>query len=243
MTKNTILVFGASGAIGSVIVERFVQTGNQVVAVSRQQLPKNCHPSDLVLSSIHWVTWDVASNNAAIPWTELPDQIDAVVWAQGVNCTDDIYSFDLQQHETLYTANVTYILISLKALLEQKCLAEGARLCIISSIWQNIARQKKLSYCISKAALQGMVQSLAIDLGKEGYLINAVLPGALDSSMTRANLSSSQITQIEKMTPLGSLPTLDDVSNLVHYLCSPSNTGITGQFIAADKGFSYAKII
>jgi len=70
-----------------------------------------------------------------------------------------------------------------------------------------------------------------------------VLPGALDTPMTRANLDENQLRRLEEMTPLGSLSTLDDVCNLVGFLCSQNNTGITGQFVAADRGFSYARII
>jgi enoyl-[acyl-carrier-protein] reductase (NADH) len=61
--------------------------------------------------------------------------------------------------------------------------------------------------------------------------------------MTRANLSSEQIERLEQMSPLGTLPSLDDVCNLVGFLCSEANTGITGQFVAADRGFSRARII
>ena len=87
------------------------------------------------------------------------------------------------------------------------------------------------------------MQSLAIDLGKDGHLVNAVLPGALDTPMTRDNLSVEQVHRLEELTPLGKLPTLDDVCNMVGFLCSGGNTGITGQFIAADRGFSYARIL
>jgi hypothetical protein len=165
------------------------------------------------------------------------------VWAQGTNCSDDIETFDLAVHQEMYAANVTYILVSLQELLRHGLLAPGARLCVISSIWQNIARQRKLSYCVTKSALQGLVQSLAVDLGRLGYVINAVLPGALDTPMTRANLSADQIQALEEMTPLRHLPELDDVCNLVEFLCSAGNTGITGQFIAADRGFSNARIL
>jgi NAD(P)-dependent dehydrogenase (short-subunit alcohol dehydrogenase family) len=138
---------------------------------------------------------------------------------------------------------VTYILVALQLLLKQNLLASSSRLCIISSIWQNLARQNKLSYCTTKSALQGLVQSLVVDLGRSGHLVNAVLPGALDTPMTRANLSNEQINSLVGMTPIGSLPSLNDVCQLVGFLCSQENTGITGQFVAADKGFSYARII
>lgn len=238
MTDKRVIVFGASGAIGSAIVERFQRSGANVTAVSRKGAPE-----EGAFSSIQWVAWDPSDSSNEYPADLKGVQFDAAVWAQGANCSDTIYNFNIDQHNALYSANVIYILQSLQMLLLQNALGARAKLCIISSIWQSIARQEKLSYCITKAALEGLVNSLSIDLGKEGYLINAVLPGALDTPMTRANLSPDQIEKLEAMTPLKSLPTLTDVSGLVQYLCSPDNTGITGQFIAADKGFSYARII
>jgi 3-oxoacyl-[acyl-carrier protein] reductase len=230
-TRQKVAVFGASGAIGGALAAWFLARDHEVVAFNRSGAGS--------VEGVRWVAWD---GSGAFPTLD-ESPFNAAVWAQGANCNDDIRSFDLDEHQALYAANVTYILTSLQAVLRQECLAPAARLCVISSIWQNIARQNKLSYCVTKSALQGLVQSLAIDLGASGYLVNAVLPGALDTPMTRANLSGEQIARLEGMTPLGALPTLDDVANLVGFLCSSSNTGITGQFVAADRGFSSARII
>jgi NAD(P)-dependent dehydrogenase (short-subunit alcohol dehydrogenase family) len=160
-----------------------------------------------------------------------------------MNFNDEIGGFDSEKHLQMYEANVLFILRSLQVIMAGELLSQNARLCVISSIWQNIARQSKLSYCVTKSALQGLVQSLAIDLGRQGILINAVLPGALDTPMTRSNLNSAQLEKLESATPLQSLASLDDVTGLVYYLCSQNNTGITGQFISADRGFSYARIL
>jgi NAD(P)-dependent dehydrogenase (short-subunit alcohol dehydrogenase family) len=91
----------------------------------------------------------------------------AVCWAQGANLNDSVHTFDRDKHLDLYEANVVYILVTLKALLDAELLAPAARLCVISSIWQNLARQQKLSYCVSKAALQGLVLSAAADLADD----------------------------------------------------------------------------
>ena len=235
--KQRVLVFGASGAIGAALADWFVARACEVTAVSR-----SAPPSSETLLPLNWVSWDPFADNNAIP-KEITHPFHAVVWAQGQNFNDNIHTFDASSHDDMYKANVVYIMKTLQALLAQNLLVKPARLCIISSIWQNIARQNKLSYTVSKSALQGLVQSLAIDLGTEGHLVNAVLPGALDTPMTRVNLNAEQIKRLENLTPLGKLPTLDDVSNMVGFLCSSDNTGITGQFIAADKGFSYARII
>ena len=191
--------------------------------------------------------WELAFDPFAAQWTgaELAAEIPytGVCWAQGANQNDSVRDVDAAAHLEIYKANVLYVLITLKALLERRLLAAGARLCVISSIWQNLARQRKLSYCVSKAALQGLVLSAAADLAQEGYLINAVLPGALETPMTRRNLTGEQIERLSGATGFGRLPALEDVASLVCYLCSSQNSGITGQFIAADLGFSHVRIV
>ena len=231
---RVVLIFGATGSIGQAICAHFKAQEYLVIGVGRTENTEH--------SVVRWGGDAKAFSDHIRPLLG-GLRVDAVVWAQGMNFNDDIDTFNLEHHLQMYEANVTYILSTLKALTDFELLQKNSRLCVISSIWQNISRQKKLSYCITKSALQGLVQSLSIDLGKQGKLINAVLPGALDTVMTRANLNQAQIARLESMTPLGSLPQLADVAGLVAYLCSPQNNAITGQFIAADGGFSHARIL
>jgi hypothetical protein len=236
MSKPVAVVFGASGAIGCAIATWFNRHNYDLITVSRNAKLVTTPPD------VRSVVFNPESLEHSFDGIN-EESVNAVIWAQGSNLNDNIYSLDIDAHREIYDANVTFILLSLQTMLKKKLLAPAAKLCVISSIWQNLAKQNKLSYCITKSALQGLVQSLSIDLGVSGFMVNAVLPGALDTPMTRANLNSSQIQSLEQLTPLGSLPSLDDVTNLVGFLCSESNTGITGQFIAADRGFSHARII
>ena len=151
--------------------------------------------------------------------------------------------FEAERHLDLYKANALFVAASLQSLLAQDRLLRGARLCVISSVWQNVARTNKLSYMMSKAALQGLVMSAAIDLADRGMLVNAVLPGALDTPMTHANLSAEQVARLSALTPFNRLAAIDDVANLAAFLCSPANTSITGQFVAVDLGFQHARLV
>jgi len=229
-----VLLFGATGAIGSHIGEYFAREGWAVASVSRN--------SQSVAPVIAWNPLD-SNDHVGVVAVRDAGPFDAVCWAQGANRNDSIYEFNVEAHETLYRANVVFILQSLHSLLREGALASPARLCVISSIWQNRARQNKLSYCVTKAALQGLVLSAATDLAADGHLINAVLPGVLETPMTRANLSAEQIKAVESSTRFGRLPTLEDVASAVFSVCSPRNTGTTGQFITVDLGFSNARII
>jgi NAD(P)-dependent dehydrogenase (short-subunit alcohol dehydrogenase family) len=234
--NNHLLVFGASGAIGAAVVASAVDRGWQVTAASRRplaDLPAGVNPLTVDPLAPSFTRSQLAPSS---PYT-------AVCWAQGSNTNDSVYELDVDNHRQLYEANCTFILVTLNALLAEGLLASGSRLVVISSIWQQLARQSKLSYCMTKAALQGLVLSASADLGRDGHLINAVLPGALETPMTRRNLTADQISRLTDATQHHRLVTLDEVASLVCFLCSPENTGITGQFIAADLGFSRVRIV
>ena len=226
-----LLLFGASGAIGHAIAGRAAGKGWQVTRVARSAGPL----VDLVFDPLgEDVGFEVLAARA--PY-------EAVCWAQGANGNDSVYDVEVDAHLAMYKANVVYILVTLRALLEGDMLAPGSRLCVLSSIWQRLARQTKLSYCVSKAALEGLVLSASADLSRDGHVINAILPGALETPMTRRNLSSEQLARLTEATGFGRLPALDEVASLACFLLAPENTGITGQFIAADLGYSHARIV
>jgi NAD(P)-dependent dehydrogenase (short-subunit alcohol dehydrogenase family) len=122
-------------------------------------------------------------------------------------------------------------------LVENDKLANGAKMVIVSSIWEEFTRENKLSYSISKAALSGLVKNTAYDLSKKNILINNVLPGVIDNDMSRKTLSSSQFDYIKNYTGFGRLIDLQDVYSTIKYLIT-ENTGITGQSIKVDLGFT-----
>lgn len=237
MQKATqrLLVFGGSGAIGGAIVATALDREWDVVGVAREQRP--------TAAGVAWIALDPLAKDASPELLRKHAPFSAVCWAQGANANDSVYDVDIEKNRQLYEANCLYILATLKMLLDFDLLARPARLCIISSIWQRLARQNKLSYCMTKAALEGLVLSASADLAADGHLVNAVLPGALDTPMTRRNLEPAQIATLTSSTKFQRLPALVDVASLVLYLCSPENTGITGQFIAADLGFSNVRLV
>jgi 3-oxoacyl-[acyl-carrier protein] reductase len=229
------LVFGGRGALGEAICRRLSMAGADVIASSSQapHLEEN-------QAVDRWIRVDPPTDSGLASLYDLP-RLDAVVWAQGVNATDSVAFFDSDVFSTVLEANVTFIARTLARLVQLDRLATPSRLCILSSIWQEQARTAKFSYTVSKAAIAGLVRSCAADLGPRQVLVNAVLPGVVDTPMTHANLSVEQIGAIRSASALGRLATPDDIAAAVAFLVGPTNGAITGQSITVDAGFSHIR--
>ena len=230
--RPRLLLFGASGAIGSRIGQIASASDWDVVRVGRTATAEN--PD--------WLIYDALRDGSEC--FDAANAFDAVCWAQGANFNDSPYDLDVDRHRALYDANCIAVMNSLAALLGKRKLVEtGARLCIVSSIWQERARTNKFSYTVTKAAIGGLVRAAAVDLGADGHLVNGVLPGVLDTPMTRSNLSAAQIAAVEDKTTHRRLPDLDTLAELVLFLCSRKNASITGESITVDLGMSNAQLL
>jgi enoyl-[acyl-carrier protein] reductase III len=96
-----------------------------------------------------------------------------------------------------------------------------------------------------KSALEGLVRSLALDLGPEGITVNAVSPGFVETDSARFYVERALKHQYEPArealiarTPVRRLGTVDDVSGLVAYLASDASGFLTGQTIILDGGLT-----
>lgn len=232
--RANALVFGALGAIGEGVAAGLAGTGRRVFRTSRS--PATDGADTITVDPF------APDGDGLRALDDLPD-LHAVVWAQGTNSADSIDQLDPASFDELLRSNCTYVAVTLAAILEKNILADGSRLCVVSSIWQAMSRQHKFSYTVSKSALGGLVRSCAVDLAGRGILVNAVLPGALDTPMTRAALTPQQLEALAAGTGFGRLATVDDVVSLVCYLCSEANGGVTGQSIAVDLGYSVGRLI
>jgi 3-oxoacyl-[acyl-carrier protein] reductase len=220
---ETVLIFGSSGALGTAISTEFESIGFNVIRLTSGSEKEG-------YLSTQNNTWTNSISAAG--------KISAAVWAQGFNQSDNVEAFSVDTFNQHVQANLTYILETLNKLLSSDLFSPDARLVVLSSIWQDSSRSNKLSYIVTKSALKGLVSSLCLDLGSKGISINAVLPGVTDTPMTHRNLTEAQIAHVVDETPLGKLPITEEVSKAVTWLATPNSSGINGQFITVDNGWT-----
>ncbi|MDG1997428.1 MAG: SDR family oxidoreductase, partial [Emcibacteraceae bacterium] len=92
-------------------------------------------------------------------------------------------------------------------------------------------------YAASKAGMDGFTRSLSRELGRRKVTVNSIAPGYMETEIS-AGLSSSQLQQIIKRTPLGQLVDVEDIANMTDYLLSDKARNITGQIIVIDGGLT-----
>jgi len=221
-----LLIFGSTGTLGSAILDKYrAEKWNVTCAV--RKVVNDC---DIQLP----LTSDVLGSK----------KFDAVVFAQGANVNGSAMQTGTKELNELFEANVTVIAESVSTLMGANAINEGGRVVILSSLWEQFTRQEKFAYSVTKAAVGGLVRSLAVDLGRQKkILVNGILPGIINSPMVARTLSPEQIANVVSQTPVGDLATPVDVANSVYMFGSNLNTGISGQSIFVDRGFSVARTI
>ena len=219
-----IIVVGSTGSIGSYICDKLYTLNNCNII-------KTTSNKEISNDKILFVDNNNLDNLLKI------DNINGIIWAHGVNTNDNIFNIDLNKTKEIFDINVCFIINTLNFLLKHDKINKNANLIIISSIWEHITRDNKLSYSLSKSALSNVVKSLSYDLSFKNILINNICPGPIENEMTLKTLSSDELYNIKNYMGFNRLINLDDVWNLVEYLLF-KNTGITGQSINVDLGFT-----
>lgn len=209
---DNVLIFGSSGTLGSECAKYFAEK-----------------------------KWNVLTSDRNVKEIDSYKNLNAVVWAQGSNLTASLQQTEKAQWDEIWEANFFFVVKTLKTLLDNNSLAANARLVVFSSVWEEVARKNKSSYISSKAAIGGFIRSMASELGDKNFSINGVLPGIIDSPMTRKNLSSAQVNQIIDQTPGNKLVKPKEIASIAEFLASKNSQGINGQSITVDNAWTISR--
>lgn len=218
-----VAVFGSTGFLGKQICRSLESKGWKVSPVVDSESGK----SSLDVEDVTWLDRIHEVGN-----------LDAIVWAQGRNGSGTVLSTTNQDLDAFMQTNVLFVASTLRSLAERELLGSTCRAVVLGSVWQNLARENKFAYLVSKSALTGLVGSIAVDMAGKGLSINAVLPGVVDSPMTRSQISVTALEAFQDESLGGQLVSGSEVAEVVAFLVSPNSSGINGQSIVVDHAWS-----
>lgn len=110
---------------------------------------------------------------------------------------------------------------------------------VISSQIGEVGHARGAAYAASKAGLNGMVRSLALEWAAEGVRVNAIGPGPIDTPMLAGTKADAALLEaMQASIPMGRLGQPHEIGELASFLLSPRASFITGQLVCADGGFT-----
>ena len=113
------------------------------------------------------------------------------------------------------------------------------RFVAISSMGGSVGLPMLTAYVAAKHAVNGIIRSLAAELGSEGVTVNAVAPGSTNTAMLAASAAIYGLGDVEDLTKqhlLGRPLHPEEVAALIAWVCGESSSGVTGAILPVDAG-------
>lgn len=225
-----IIITGTSRGLGKSTAEYLSKQGHTVVGCARSESDSDLFthisgvdfkdPNTFDLLQSHFEKADVLINNAAIAF-------DGLLATQGEQSITEIVQVNL----------ISTLILTKRYIRERLKVRQPGTIVNVSSIIAVRGYAGLTSYAATKSGLDGMTRSLARELGPKGFRINSVLPGYMETDMSKS-LGERQKEQITRRTPLGRLATVDDVNSVIDFLISDASRFVTGQSIIVDGGIT-----
>jgi NAD(P)-dependent dehydrogenase (short-subunit alcohol dehydrogenase family) len=236
---KTVIVTGASQGIGAGIVRAFLERGYNVVGTSRHATTSKDLPTSDCLAL---VDGDISQPATAQKIVELAlkkfGSIDALVANAGIYLVKRFTEYTSEDFRALASTNLEgfiYIAqLTVKQMQAQK--SGGSIVCITAALADNpIAGSPASIAMMTKGGVNAAVKSLSSEYAREHIRFNAVAPGVVDSPL-HANTPKQLL---EKLTPMASITTIEDVASAVLYLTEAGQ--ITGEVLHVDGGAHVGK--
>jgi NAD(P)-dependent dehydrogenase (short-subunit alcohol dehydrogenase family) len=240
MSRDCIVVTGASRGIGAAIALALAQQGDVVACLSRSgSLP--AAPATAPEACGRWLgrAADVTRPGAlAAVFRELADEgwrITGLVNNAGVHLDASSAELPLEQWHQVMDTNATSVVAACQAVYPHLIAAGGGLIVNIGSFFDKLGVKRNLAYCASKAAVGAITRCLAVEWGSKGIRVINVAPGYILTDLNAASMTAGPLrTYLEKRIPRGQPGTAAEVGALVAALFTSAGGFLTGETIYLD---------
>ena len=224
--KQAAIITGASGSIGSGLVERFLEEGYNVVATSGHA-NRNFTPS----GSLVLLEGDIGKQQTAAEAVDAAvnnfGTIDVLVNNAGIFLNKPFTDFTTEDFDALVTVNLLGFLYitqrTVKEMLKQK---SGCVVSISAALADRpIAGENGSISMMTKGGLNAATQNLAVEYANDGIRFNAVAPGEVDTPM-HSNVPNNLLQPVMKKA------TVKDIVDAVLYLVQAGH--VSGEVLHVD---------
>ncbi len=240
LSGKVAVITGAGSGMGAAMVELFCREGARVIAadISGEQnrvaagVDGECRPFQVDVSESTQVQemlrtavstygrLDILCNNAAI----------GGMYAK-------IAEHREEDFDRVWAVNGRSVFLGMKYAIPLMLANGGGSIVNTASMAAHVVFPSHAAYNAAKAAVIMLTKTAAAEYGAEGIRVNAVLPGAIRTGMTKI-LPEEYLTAVVKATPLGRIGEPVEMANLALFLASDESSFITGAEMLVDGGYT-----
>lgn len=245
-SKRTVVVTGGAKGIGAAIARAAADAGHGVHITYRQsdaaasallaELSER-HPGQPFDAS----ALDLADTSAVEGFAEQLGAMDGLYGlVHNAGATYDALAPMLNQDraERLMQVNFWSLARLVKAAIRPMMRAKSGRVIAIGSVTATRGTKGNGPYAASKAAIEGYMRSLAIEVAPKGVTANVIAPGYVDTDMMAPYEKAREA--VEACIPTGRYARPEEIAALARHLLSAEAAPITGAVLPIDGGLSAA---
>lgn len=221
--RRRALVTGATSDLGAAVVARLRARGVAVIGLARGDTDLRVDLADDALADVL----------AALPL----DDVDVLVHAAAAHPPARRVAATTVDDDRLAWSVGPGALSALARRVAPGMAARGwGRIVAVGSSAGALGGPGQLAYATGKAALVGVVRTLAAELGRAGVTANLVVPGLLATRRTASAVPADVQAHLVAMTAAGRLGDVDEVAAVIDLLCGDDAGYVTGAVIDVDGG-------
>jgi NAD(P)-dependent dehydrogenase (short-subunit alcohol dehydrogenase family) len=238
---RTALVTGAGRGIGAATAVALDAAGVRVALVARSTDQLDAVAARLanepVVIPADLGNPDEPGAAVATALESFDGRIDVLVNNAGVGLRKDSETLTVEEMDLLWNVNVRSALLATGAVLPAMLAAGSGSIVSVSSIAGLRGPPKRALYAATKAALDGMTRSLAMEYGPRGIRANCVAPGVVETGLWNEHLARPEVAEaMLAHIPTRRTSTPEEVADAIVFLASDASRAITGEVISADGG-------
>jgi 2-deoxy-D-gluconate 3-dehydrogenase len=246
LSGRTAIVTGGNGGIGFGMASGLARAGATVIIAGRNRAKSEAAVRDLqavgaTAANVEVDVADEASCRALVQaGIDRYGRVDILVNNAGINLRKSPEEYSLAEWNEILTTNLTSAFLCSQAVYPHMVGAGGGKIINIGSMMSIFGASFAAPYAASKGGLVQMTKALATAWAKDNIQVNAVLPGWIDTDLTRT--ARQQVDglhdRVLARTPAGRWGGPEDMAGIAVFLASPASDFVTGTAIPVDGGYS-----
>jgi NAD(P)-dependent dehydrogenase (short-subunit alcohol dehydrogenase family) len=243
LADRTALVTGAGRGLGRAIALALGRAGAAVACAARSPDQLEAAAAEIEAAGARALALglDVTRAEQVTAAVEQAETrlgpIDILVNNAGVTLEKKTVELTDEEWDTVVATNLTAMFRCARAVAPGMIRRGHGKIINVGSMYGVIGVARYAAYCASKAAVDGLTRSLAVEWARHGMQVNCLAPGYMNTDIPRAALADERTRALFlSKVPARRIGEPEEVGALAVYLASPASDFMTGQTLYLDGG-------